>query len=84
MQITKIERINPETTFEPQDITIRIETLQDLRELWHRFNLENESIRKIVDKETLTRIPLIVSGMSWSVWEDLDDLLQKLDPDYDG
>lgn len=81
----KVSKINytgkKKKVFRPFELTIKINNLADLRDIWHRFNLELTDNRVIVCLDDSVTIPDTDHGDR--VFKDLDKLLFKMDPYYE-
>jgi hypothetical protein len=58
--------------FKPFDITLKVETEQELIILWHLFNQSNDKIRKLMEEKGYTT-PVVSRDMEWiyDLWEKL-------------
>ena len=80
MKATKKEI--PVHTFTPFDLTITVESLEDLKSLWHRMNISPHDIKSIPNyldgEEFFLEVDLPEVDKTEPVWEILDNELRKL------
>lgn len=57
--------------FSPFILEIKVETKEELFELWHRINLSNDEVKRLSDKKSL---PFWDHGRTWDLWQLLDRL----------
>lgn len=69
-KVTVKDAVKPEG-FKPFTLEITVETPEDYRELWHRFNASNGDIEKTVKLEEF-KINSIETDLASSVWYALD------------
>jgi hypothetical protein len=76
--------------FQPFDLTIKVESLEDLTSLWHRFNLNISSQSKgclsssyvkgfMLPERRVLRLPSVEAStcVVLQIWKDLDNKLRE-------
>jgi len=71
----KLEIKDTKSRFEPIELTITVESAEELCDLWHRLDVGIDILKQSPDANTLTHSAM---GCNHAIWNKIDDLvLQK-------
>lgn len=74
----KIKTKTEKAPFTPVTITVTFEREEELADLWHRLNISQASVKRVV-KEGAGRPPLPDYTPTFALWKAVDRLLEQGD-----